>query len=276
VPEPQEASTATPPPQSLQTWMDLFELVTKAIGALAALASVVYLVGAAVLAGRLSMYSLPWEVVINQLPQSFLLAIGITEVMTPLIIVGVIYLFVLLGSWELLAVVKSVGPEVKRVFEISLWVLTGLAVLLVARLLFHAAGGWGWEKALIAALAAIFGAAATSLVLLRVPAAANAWSQKDPHPVVRSAVVAVAFLPLISWNAMTLPLPYALACPTKSLAKENGWLIGQTSDRLILGSTEADLSRRHIMLAPSTDSPIMATYQDPKAVPLPPCPTVPG
>jgi hypothetical protein len=255
--------------------MDMFELVTKAIGALAAVASVVYLVGAAVLAGRLSMYSLPWEVVINQLPQSFLLAIGITEVLTPLIIVGVIYLFVLLGSWEVLAVVKSVGPEVKRLVEISLWVLAGLGVLLVARVLFHAAGGWGWEKALIAALAAIFGAAATSLVLLRVPAAANAWSQKD-HPVIRSAVVAVAFLPLISWNAMTLPLPYALACPTKSLAKENGWLIGQTSDRLILGSTEDDLSRRHIILAPSTDAPIMATYQDPKAVPLPPCPTVAG
>jgi hypothetical protein len=252
--------------------MDMFELVTKAIGALVALASVVYLVGGAVLAGRLTMYSLPWEIVINQLPQSFLVAIGITEVVTPLTIIGLVYFLVLLGSWEVRSVVRG-GVEIAPAVEISLWLLVGLSVVLVARLVFHAAGGWDLGKTLIAASAAAFGAAATSLLILRVPTALSAWSQKDTRPLLRSAAVAAAFLPLISWNAMTLPLPYAVTCPAKSQAKANGWLIGQTSDRLILGSTEDDRSRRHITLAPSTDAPIMATYQDPKVFPLPSCPT---
>ena len=259
----------------LQSWQDVLELIPKAIGALVALASVVYLVGGAVLAGRLSMYSLPWEVVINQLPQTFLVSIGITEVVTPLIVIGLIYLLVLLGSWEVRALLP-VGAEVPPVVEISLWVLAGLGVLLLARLLFHAAGGWNSGSALVAALAVVFGAVATSLLFLRIPAAKTAWKEKNTRPLLRSAIVALAFLPLISWNAITLPLPYAQACPTKSQAKENGWLIGQTTDRLILGSTEHDRTRRHITLAPSTDAPIMATYQDPTTVPLPSCPTAPA
>ena len=88
-------------------------------------------------------------------------------------------------------------------------------------------------------------------------------------------MVAAAFLPLIAWNAITLPMPYAQVCPTRSVPKAGGWLIGQTSDRLILGNADPDPARRSISLTASSDATIMATYQDPKVVPLPACPPVP-
>jgi hypothetical protein len=259
----------------LQTWGDLIELVTKALGALVALASVVYLLGATVLAGRLSMYALPSEIVLNQLPQSFLVAIGLTEVVAPLIAIATIYLLTLFLIWDLLHTIRRLSPKAVIVRDLALWAFVGLAVFLLARLVWHAAGGWNVLQDITAVVLTAAGAGATCVVLLRFPAIVKAWHDDTASPLLRSAVVAVSLLPLVAWNAITLPMPYAQVCPTKSIEKASGWLVGQTSDRLILGSTEDDHGRRHILLAPTDKAPVFMTYQNLKLAPFPPCPAIP-
>src|SRR5207302_11106807 len=74
-----------------QNWQDLYDLVSRAFAALVGLASVIYFLGGTVLAGRLMMYDLPWEIVISQLPQSFLVTVWASEVIVPLLISGLIY-----------------------------------------------------------------------------------------------------------------------------------------------------------------------------------------
>jgi hypothetical protein len=259
----------------VQTLGDVVDLVTKALAALVALGSVVYLLGAIVLAGRLTAYSLPSEIVVNQLPQSFLVAIGLTEVVAPLIGVGALYLLTLFLIWDVLRTYRRLPPKAVVIRDIGMWALAGLLVLLVARLVWNAAGGWTISRAIIAAAVAAVGAAGTSIVLLRFPKTVEAWHADKASPLLRAAVVAVALLPLIAWNAITLPMPYAQVCPTKSIEKASGWLIGQTSDRLLLGSTESR-SDRHVLLAPSANAPIFMTYQDLKTAPLPPCPSIPS
>lgn len=254
----------------------------------------IYFLGATVLAGRLMMYHLPWEIVISQLPQSFLVAIGVTEVVAPLIIIGLIYSLVLLADWQVkpLRIIQRLlprawSPGFERIRlqierraapfrEIIGWTLTGLLLFLIARVAFRAATGWSPPQALVAALAAVVGAAATYLVL-RNSVGLTWWSERRrARSWLRAGAVAAAFLPLIAWNAITLPMPYAQVCPTKSLPKAGGWLIGQTNDRLILGNPDPIIARRSISLTPSSDATIMATYQDPALVPLPPCPAIPS
>jgi len=283
---------------------DIVQNITQGIAALLALASVVYLLGGIVLAGRLSMYRLPWEIVINQLPQGFLVTIGLTEVIMPLIAVGLVYLIILFTAWKVQAVfgvtrlVPSMGLRNALLFyqrligpfrEILLWSLFGLLVLLVIRLALHAASGWSWWEALIAGVLAVVGALATYLTLeqfkdlvqVEPPARpmfkpfrglGTMWADPHSKPWLRGTAVAAALLPLIAWNAITLPIPYAQVCGTKSTPSATGWLIGQTSDRLILGGPDDPPGKRHIVLTPSTDATIMATYQNPKVVPLPKCP----
>src|SRR5207248_8434718 len=72
----------------------------------------------------------------------------------------------------------------------------------------------GTRGPLIAALAAVLGAAATYLVL-RSSIGLTWWShRRRSRSWLRAGVVAAAFLPLIAWNAITLPMPYAQVCPT--------------------------------------------------------------
>ena len=245
------------------------------------------------LAGRLMMYHLPWEIVISQLPQSFLVTVGVTEVIAPLVIIGLIYSLVLLADWQVRPMLliqralpsgwstrfEAVRLQVERraapFRELIGWTLSGLVLFLMARVAFGAATGWSPVQALIATLAAVLGAAATYLVL-RSSIGLAWWShRRRSRSWLRAGVVAAAFLPLIAWNAITLPMPYAQVCPTRSVPKAGGWLIGQTSDRLILGNADPDPARRSISLTASSDATIMATYQDPKVVPLPACPPVP-
>jgi hypothetical protein len=259
-----------------KSWGDVIDLLVKAIGALVALSSVVYLLGATVLAGRLAMYSLPWEIVINQLPQSFLVAIGLTEVIAPLIAIATLHLLILFLIWDVLKTARTV-PATAVVFrDVGLWALGGLAVTLIARLGWQAAGGWTIPQALIAAAVTAAGAGAVCVVLVRFPPTTRIWYGDGARLLFRATVVALGLVTLVAWNAITLPMPYAQVCPTKSIEKANGWLIGQTSDRLLLGSTEQDRSRRHISLAPSTDALIIVTYQNQKNAPFPACPAIPA
>ena len=285
------AASATPAPGGAAWWQDAFDFVKQAVAALVGLGSVLYFLGGVVLAGRLATYQLPWEIVIGQLPQSFLVIIAITEVVTPMIVIGLVYALVLLADWEIkplslvqhflpgwwAARAESVRQRVEarsRPFqEIGSWVLAGLVLVVVWRLVLRSAGGWDLLPILVAVLAAAFGAAATYLILSR--SAGLEWWPKGKSSfwllAGASGVIATAFLPLLLWNAMTLPMPYAQVCQTKSVPPAGGWLIGQTSDRLILGNP--DRKRRNVFMTPSTNAMIMATYKDPKTT-LPPCPPV--
>jgi hypothetical protein len=266
-------AAASPAWQNLK---DLVDFVTKAVAALVALTSVVYLLGGLILAGRLTMYRLPWEILINQLPQGFLVTIALTEVVMPVVAAAFLYLLILYSIWQLEhvrnVVRKSVpftGNEVLS--DLLIWSLVALLVFLIARLGFGMANGWSLLEAAVAAGLAIAGALATYLVFDQAGKNGLRWPRHKSTSLIRTALLAAALVPLIVWNAITLPMPYAHVCPTKSVPDVSGWLIGQTSDRVILGNPDY---RRNVFLTPSSNATIMATYNDPKKY-LPPCPSVP-
>src|ERR1700730_18812674 len=138
------------------------QLTTAALAALVALASAVYLVGAAVLAGRLSMYSLPWEVVLGQLPQGSLVAIGLTEVVSPMVVIAGCYALFFMAFHEVKGGFFSTTPldpaaDVPRtdwtaVGRVCILVALGFLLLLAARLLGYGAS-WTVREAIIGGFA---------------------------------------------------------------------------------------------------------------------------
>jgi hypothetical protein len=257
------------------------QLTTAALAALVALASAVYLVGAAVLAGRLSMYSLPWEVVLGQLPQGSLVAIGLTEIVSPLVVIGGGYALFFMAFHEVKGGLFSTTPldpdaDVPRtdwtaVGRVGLLVALGYLLLLAARLLGYGAS-WTVREAIIGACAAAVGAGAIGIVLIWIRSLIGRWQASYRLPLM-SIFVALAFLPLVGWNAITLPLPYAVVCSTKTQAWQGGWLIGQVEDRLLLGTTEPDTAKRHVLAVPIAGAQVIITDNSP---PLPSCPALPS
>jgi hypothetical protein len=65
--------------------------LTKALGLLAGVATLVYLTGGLVLALRLAFEDLPWEAVISQLPREFLISVGVTTVVVPILASASVY-----------------------------------------------------------------------------------------------------------------------------------------------------------------------------------------
>jgi hypothetical protein len=257
------------------------QLMTAALAALVALASAVYLVGAVVLAGRLSMYSLPWEVVLGQLPQGALVTIGLTEIVSPLVVIAGGYALFFMAFHEVKGGLFSAAPrdpdaDVPRtdwsaVGRVCLLVALGFLILLAARMLGYGAS-WTIREAIIGGCAAAAGAGAIGIVLIWIRSLIGRWQAGYRLPLM-AIFVAVAFLPLIGWNAITLPLPYAVVCATKTQAQRGGWLIGQVEDRLLLGTTDTDTTQRHILVVPTAGVQVIFTDHSP---PLPKCPALPA
>jgi hypothetical protein len=257
------------------------QLTTAALAALVALASAVYLVGAVVLAGRLSMYSLPWEVVLGQLPQGSLVTIGLTEIVSPLVVIAGGYALFFMAFHEVRGELFSTAPhdpeadvpptDWAAVVRVCLLVALGFLLLLAARILGYGAS-WTIREAIIGGCAAAVGAGVIGIIIIWIRGLIGRWSASYRLPLM-SIFVALAFLPLIGWNAITLPLPYAVVCGTRTQAQRGGWLIGEVEDRLLLGTTETDTTQRHILGVPTTGAQIIITDNSP---PLPRCPALPA
>ena len=74
----------------------------------------------------------------------------------------------------------------------------------------------------MAALAAFIGWLAGSVLLMAIRTSEPTW-RTHTHLLVVSTFMALAFLPLLAWNAMTLPLPWTQVCATKTVAGAEGW-----------------------------------------------------
>jgi hypothetical protein len=253
-----------------------------------ALASVIYLLGGAILAVRLGLYAMPWEVVVYQLPKSLLVSIGLTEVISPMLGIASLYALLALLGGELSEAVPSTlmqepawrtGARALRTGErpkldclalakTALFVAVGTLLLVLWRRL-GAALAWDATGIIVAVAAALVGTVISVVIFSALRRVANTWGY-TPNVFLTATLVAVAFVPLLYWNAVTLPLPYAVVCGTKTQAEVGGWLIGATDSRMILGTTEDDREKRHIVLAPSSSVHVIETDHSP---PLPSCPS---
>jgi len=114
---------------------------------------------------------------------------------------------------------------------------------------------------------------AGSVLLMAIRTSEPTW-RTHTHLLVVSTFMALAFLPLLAWNAMTLPLPWTQVCATKTVAGAEGWLVGQAGDTLLLGS---GAKPRHILIVPSKDTQILEiNYVPGPHRPYPICPPVPA
>jgi hypothetical protein len=219
--------------------------------------------------------------VLGQLPQGSLVTIGLTEIVAPLVVIAGGYALFFMAFHEVRGELFSPVPQSQEaalpptdwtaVARVCLLVALGFLILLVARWLGYGAS-WTIREAVIGGCAAAGGAGAIGVVLIWIRSVIGRWQASYRLPLM-SIFVALAFLPLIGWNAITLPLPYAVVCATKTQAQRGGWLIGQVEDRLLLGTTETDTTQRHILGVPITGAQVIITDNSP---PLPRCPALPA
>lgn len=108
--------------------------ITKALGLLAGVATLVYLSGGFVLALRLGFEDLPWEAVISQLPREFLISIGITTLVVPVLIAASVY-----TGWRLQRGRDAPLPDVRRPSKEMRRHLQGIAIWISVLLVVPAA-----------------------------------------------------------------------------------------------------------------------------------------
>src|SRR5437762_3397517 len=210
---------ASPVATPVATWNDRFQLVTAAAAAVAAFATVLVLLGAVVLAGQLTLYELPWVVVLPQVPQTFLGSIAVIMVVGPLLAIAAIYALIALAfhlihesmtpppaaptsaqrflDW-LLRPFQPVTVPVSGRIEIdwglavwaALWTVLGLFLMLAAHYLGYGTT-WDGGQIGVAALAAFIGWLAGSVLLMAIRTSEPTW-RTHTHLLVVSTFMALA------------------------------------------------------------------------------------
>jgi hypothetical protein len=283
---PVPVSKRKPPGNSIA---DLGVVVTIAGG----LASLVYVVGGLVLAARLTLYALPTEAVVVQIPQWALLAVGLTEVVLPTL--GIVFVFGLYrliwraglfqDAWRLLRVVPPLqrirgsgswrwmrvhqaAPRIRLVVETLVAALFTYVVFAVSRPNSFT-GREGLSLLSLPALplpflnsyVAILG---VFVVVVVAAAFAGAIANLYVRPQIAwidfrearkmVAIVTVLTMALMTLFAMTIPLLDVKVC-RKGGPPVTGWLVATSSDRLYIGQQTASVSEpRYIESVPLSDA----------------------
>lgn len=246
---------------------DLLKTITQVAGALAGLATVVYVTGAVVLGLRLARAGLSWGDVVSQLPREFVASIGAGQVLLPSVAVGAAY-----GLFRLLRDDHSNPPSIHRFREgmgggnfkvvlktmrsynllfLLMWVPFG--ALICIRLLrdqgeVPALPSWlVWLGAVV-----LLG---TAIACHEVRAIA-AEHYKDPgrwHSLKAATAMAVfyclASIPAMTIAAASVSLTPAKVCKVGELER-TGVLVGESSDRIYLAEAESDEEKRPIAVYP--------------------------
>jgi hypothetical protein len=238
--------------------------LTKTLGLLAGLATLVYLTGGLVLALRLAFEDLPWEAVISQLPREFLISVGVTTVVMPILGSASVY-----TGWRLHKGTDSPLPDARLPTDVCMrthiaWHTLWVSLLVVAPgvlfelfkdgLRFRLAL-WGMAAWLITYFW-IYG-----MLWLR---AGFARQHRDPGPPARtkpswygaraiavmSALYAAFLLPGAIVLGATLRLTDSRVCAVGG-GKVDGVLVGETEQRIYVGEERrGGREDRHIVAIP--------------------------
>lgn len=217
------------------------------VSAAAGVIGLLYIVGVAVIAGRLLGNRLPGESVLSQLPQPYLLAVGLSEVVLPTILFPVVYLLLastVHGS-ELFSLKRAPDTRSPKVLTWIGWPgLVTLCILIAAylsaiplRLTVNPISfGAGGASAFIGGIVLLAG-----FVIVALGAAFHSDGYRGlPRSTRRGATVgtvaAMAAVAFIVWvvNAIMTPLDYVTVC-AKSMT-QTGVLVATTSDAVYIGS----------------------------------------
>jgi hypothetical protein len=240
------------------------------------IAGLVYILGGAVLGIRLSLYGLPTEAVVVQVPQWTMLTVGLTEVVLPTVsIVGSFAVWRLILRGGLLHDgLRHLAKARGRSLNIPLWVDLVLETFVMAWLTYFvffvsrggsftgveapppqslpAFPGPSYEFGVVSLIIVVF----TAIVFASLIACRYVKSLADGADMTKMIiVVAASTLVLMTLFAMTRPLLDIKVC-RKSIAGEvevTGWLVATSSDRLYIGESNVRESR-YVQALPLSDA----------------------
>ncbi len=249
------------------------QVFTNIVSAAAGIIGLLYIVGVVVIAGRLSFNRLPGESVLSQLPQPYLLSVGLSEVVLPTLVFAGIYLLLAWlahggGLWseseaDRLRTIRSPLDYFTWIGWSGVFAFLSLLIGYFLIVLFNLAvsPSWPWVSSLLVLTLAAIGAVGAHLsdkyldlkrwleerVARRrgaspppAPAGAPADDASGPRgPKRRTAtlctVAAVTLVALMVWggNAIATPLDYVKVCAKTT--HPTGILVAATSDTVYIG-----------------------------------------
>jgi hypothetical protein len=238
--------------------------LTKGLGLLAGLATLVYLTGGLVLALRLAFEDLPWEAVISQLPREFLISVGVTTVVVPILASASVY-----TGWRLHKGREAPLPDARLPTDVCMrshiaWHTLWVSLLVVApgcifELIKEGPRLTLWVWSAVAWLITFFWI--YGMLWLR---AGFARRHREPGPpastrpswygaraiAVMSLLYAAFLLPGAIVLGATLRLTEARVCAAGG-AKIDGVLVGETEQRVYIGEERrGELEDRRITAVP--------------------------
>ena len=247
--------------------------VSTAVGAIVAATGLVYSLGGAVIAARLSLYHLPVEAVVTELPHDDLLTVGLIEVVFPALVVGAFYVlcrFLFAGSFlesRLLESTKhlpaAIRPQNATGLGVQLFIFA-MGTWLVIGLVRGMTPGYQWQGADwgITVLLTVIGAALATGMSIRL-----ALVQR-PHtdaPLALSVFLMAGFVALSVaalwfYDAAKLPLMNVVVCSNASSgnaarAQLSGLLVGTSSNSVYVA--EGPSRARYIASMPLSDVRVM-------------------
>lgn len=225
--------------------------VTQLFGLLAGLVTIVYLTGGVVMALRLGFQDLPWGNVVSQLPREFLISLGAGQVLLPSLFVGLLY-----GLYRL---ARNARPDVPVAYRLQDgWTarsVLGARYLLTFVLLFaplvlasvlpartEAQNEIPLEFLAVAAVLFVLVVIAVQEVRALIVQQCNWLPQRWNSVrvvVILAAVYSATAIPATMFAAAAFPLTPARVCTVDNFS-ENGFLVGETSDRVYLGEESDD------------------------------------
>lgn len=230
----------------------VLDALGKVLGLFAALGTLVYLAGAGVVWLRLRHAKLPSEVVIAHLPREILISTGLVEVVLPALVAGAFYTLLILYPdriWRFLQAIwrwrfahfeespaparALVSPEsASRAEQVGLYILAVLGLLLLPLPFYSPFGPPTFVALLFAVLTVI-----VFLSVGRLLASSFAGKLRSVSGIA-SAILLIGFTLgpwFVAYAELRHQLLPAFACHTDGTVTR-GVLIGETSDRLYLGS----------------------------------------
>jgi hypothetical protein len=221
--------------------------ISEAVGLLAGVVALVYLLGALVLALRLQTHDLPTLAVLSNLPRELVISVGLTYAVVPwLLATAAVAIFWFLRE-KTPAAPKSKRPVRGR--EIARAVVLMVPAVLLAKLALHQLKGpFTWWDALVLGVALI---AVTLLanVLWRLLSSRYAETWTRPAAIaLAAALTGLVAVPVFVEIGARSPLGDAQLCgegPTHL----RGWLLGEAGDRVYIGE---NVDPHRIVSAPRT------------------------
>ena len=239
----------------------LLQNVSVGVGVVAGVLASFYSVGMLLVSLRLQQYGLPVEPVVGQLTQQSLAIVGLIEVGLPAL--GVAILCAILRGAALFAWRRLTRTEMAPLQFIELvgWVtaallLTGPAAWLVRTVVFQTLS---WDPLRAAAAVGVLaaglaiGLAGFDLSQRRLPHRRPDEARAVLIGTVVAGLVGLSTLPNWVFFGATLPLTDAKLCAKSGASEVVGWLVGTTSDRLLLGVADSGNGGRYVVSVPATD-----------------------